>query len=545
MQMKWSLPHPALAAALMLACVGCRGEAPPAADPARPPPATTDAGAGAEVVVPDDALGRAGPVVLGLEGLREAIAETRILQQWHGGQRPPLDALSSPLVRRRVLTRALETRVVREEARKRGIVVPPDELGRALRAAAAGRRPDAAGAETAEAEAAEPLDLDLLDAQLAARYEAPAAQVRQVVTDVLVAGRFVEALLDDMDDAALQARWALEETRVRVDVVRISRVPTAREIDEVVRTRQPDIARYYRDHPRLFNTPERAVVKRIFVRSGDAPDGARARAEALRARVADGEDFEAVARAESEGPQARAGGHVGGVVRERLPEAFDTPVGELTPVREEPEGWAFYRVEGRTPAVTRPLDDQRVQREIGAALLREGDQLPHARRVAEQARALLRSAPDGDELTRLVATERLRRHLTEPFNAAGARLVPGLGLADELFPAIFALRPEAPVTAVFTVRQDYVVARLVERTEPDSARWPEARAAFRAQWRARERPHIVETWLNERLKGEPMWVDMDRLKALPADALDPDQPLNGGPGTAAPDPPRRSADASR
>src|SRR5688500_1096393 len=120
------LPH-CLAALLLL--VACREPAPPAPPPVAP----------AAPTVPVDAIGRAGPVVMTRADFRTAVEEARVFQMWRTGESPPVEALRNAMLRRRVLSKALETRVVREEAARRGLAVPPEQLAQALEAFAAGK----------------------------------------------------------------------------------------------------------------------------------------------------------------------------------------------------------------------------------------------------------------------------------------------------------------------------------------------------------------------------------------------------------------------
>jgi hypothetical protein len=154
-------------------------------------------------------------------------------------------------------------------------------------------------------------------------------------------------------------------------------------------------------------------------------------------------------------------------------------------------------------------------------LLRADDALPAAKRVAGQVAALLRQDPDGAALAALIAESRSRRATTAPFSPFGSSsaVVPGIGVAPELHAAVVALTPADPVTGVVVVRQDSVVARLVSRTGPDPATWPAARAAWGTQWRAAQRPQVVERWLDRQLADQPTWVDGERLRALPMAAL--------------------------
>ncbi len=463
--------------AFVLVALGCSSGGLPSRDagPRRTRPA--DAG--------PTALGRAGPVTLDLDALVEAVVEARVLALWRTGRTPPANALDDVRVRRRVLTKALETRLVRREAERRGLVPQAEELEGLLRAAALGRGPQPlAGAPLPD-----------LEARVVARFGAPLDRVARVARDLVEARLLAEALLDAAGEDAPRSRWLDENTRVRLDIVSVSRVPSPAEIDRALKERGPAIDAWYTANEGRFRKPERVLVSRLFV-----PD--RGEAEALRGRAAAGEDFSELARAHSKGPNARRGGRVGAVKRTQVPSAFDVEPGGLTPVHPEPGGYAFYRVERRVPASARERSDPGVRREIAATLLR----------AAQRARDLLREAPEGPALAAHLKAARARRRTTDWFNRGAHDVVPTVGLAPELFAAAFAAG--TTVTPVFTVRQSYVCARVLERQDADPGAWPAAREAFVEEWRRRERPVVIETWLSGHLKGRPTWVDMDGLERL-------------------------------
>ncbi|MCA9542817.1 MAG: peptidyl-prolyl cis-trans isomerase, partial [Myxococcales bacterium] len=237
--------------------------------------------------VPPGTLGRAGPAMLDLAGLQEAVREVQVLGRWRG--RPaPVEALDDPLVRRRILTRALENRLIRDEVARRGLTAGPAAIERALVNALAGRGPS-------HAVDAVP-DADTLEAQIAARFEAPVARVRRVAADLLGSEALAQALLDEVPEARIKADWVAAQTARDLEVWQVPRVPTAQEIDEAERTRGAEIEAWYAAHMSRFSTPARVSLHRLFLQGTDA--GTRAKLEALRARLAAGEDFEALARSE-------------------------------------------------------------------------------------------------------------------------------------------------------------------------------------------------------------------------------------------------------
>ena len=411
----------------------------------------------------DAQLGRAGPASLDTAGFFEAIAEARVLEQWRADRVPPVEALRSADLRRRVVIKALETRVVRGEVERRGLQPEPAEMTTALVNAALGR-PYSTPVTTPP-----PSDLD---ARLAAKYVSSVDRVRAVAADLLGANALAGALLAEVDDATHRARWLQESTKITLDLLFVPRVPTSREIEATVALRADDIDIWYAVHEARYSRPERARVRRLFARD-PAPTqagarAAKARVDAWARRLEDGADLDTV-MAEGDGEEAERRGNIGRVTRDQTPAAFEVEAGAQTPPIREGDGWALYHVESILPALDRPGHDRALRREIAATLLREGDSLPHAARVAQQTRSLLVARPDSPTLAGWLKTNRIKRSQTRPFHQSERTLVPGIGLAPELVTAAFALRKVGAVTAPIYVRQDYVIARLAARESPDPA----------------------------------------------------------------------------
>jgi hypothetical protein len=530
-------PHNPWLALLLLGCglaaAGCEGTADRAAPTAAPPTPTPPADA-APASTGAPIIARLGEEVLTLADLQRAVEDARVLQHWQHGQRPGLQPLSNPLLRRRIAIKSLETRLVRDEVTRRGLTPDPGTLRAALAAFAAGQP------ITGEAPAPDAVlpDDAALDASLAARYGDP-LRARSVTGDLLAARRLAAALLDDVGEDTLRSAWLREETRVRITLIRVPRVPTSREIDAAVQARKSEFPAYYERNRGLFVRPERAVVLWFQL---DVPPNAeaatrearRAETEAFRARIGAGEDFETLARAHSDHGSARRGGRIGGVSRKRMPRAFEIEPGVLSPVEAHPRGFAFFKVERRIPGTTRPLSDERVQREIAAAILREADDLPHAMSVAREVQVALRRSPHGEPLDALIRKERLRRVDPRPFSRASGAVIEGLGLAPAVFEAAFRLRAASPVTDVVRVRQDYVVARLLDRSEPDPKTWPRVRDAYRETWRNKNGPLVLDRWLTAQQRDVKSWVDGARLAALTLETLGAAAPPNA-PAEASPD----------
>lgn len=134
-----------------------------------------------------------------------------------------------------------------------------------------------------------------------------------------------------------------------------------------------ELYRYYRANLSRFDRPAEIRWREIFLSVEKHPDEAARRkaAEALLARLRKGEDFAALARAESDSPRAAGGGlwatTPGGFASKGVNEALERlPVGAVSEVIEDPRGLYIVRVESRRPAGPARFEDVQVQ--IGEVL---------------------------------------------------------------------------------------------------------------------------------------------------------------------------------
>jgi parvulin-like peptidyl-prolyl isomerase len=168
----------------------------------------------------------------------------------------------------------------------------------------------------------------------------------------------------------------------------------------VVNVPRDAIERFYRERKGELGTPEQVRLRHILVRPGAAGWAqAEARAGALLARIRGGEDFVAVARAESDDPlTSRNGGDMGWLKRGFAPGPFEEAAFALTrerplsaPVRTE-FGVHLIRLDDRREPRTPTYEESRV--EIGRRLAVEyADTL--ALRTAERIRD---TTPDARQL---------------------------------------------------------------------------------------------------------------------------------------------------
>jgi hypothetical protein len=512
---------PAVLAAFAALGAGCSSPPEPAPGSVAPPPSHAASSPAAPAVTtsrppltvpgPQEVIAREAGAALIVADLPAVVDASRALQIWRTGTRPPESALSSLDVRLQLLETALDARRIEAECARRGLSPTPADLEPLLALARAGLPPDAPTPATA------PVPLYAGDA-FTARYLVPEAGFAGVARDVLAASRLRDALLADTTADTLKQLWTDENTRVRIEVVQVGRVPSTREIDEVVRTRPMEMRAWYDANPQLFVTPTRRAVQRVVVEPAGQDPAARATArtlaEKLRAAAAAGTPFDALPK--SPGVRVTA---VRPLSRSQYPPAFDLAFGQISEVLDFRDGFAFARVDAETPGSVRPLEDTSVAREVAAAMLREFDELPQARAVAEEASRMLTSQPAAavvEQLSLRYPSVRLRALSPPAFARSAGEIVPVVGLAPALFQAAFELEPTRPVTAVLPVRQEYCVGRLVERQSARAEDWPAAEAAFTARWRSRESRNVLREWLirQRRAPGAERWVDRRRLAML-------------------------------
>lgn len=109
--------------------------------------------------------------------------------------------------------------------------------------------------------------------------------------------------------------------------------------EQNVNVTDKEIEQFRSEHPELFQRPDSVRLRQIFIRPKPNPQNAtpeqwaaaRADIEKALARVRAGENFEAVARAVSQAPDAQKGGDMGEVPAERLPPFYADAIKGMKP----------------------------------------------------------------------------------------------------------------------------------------------------------------------------------------------------------------------
>jgi parvulin-like peptidyl-prolyl isomerase len=149
--------------------------------------------------------------------------------------------------------------------------------------------------------------------------------------------------LKDGFDKALATRkvnygqWK-EELRKRTILEKL----ISAEVNSKVQVKEDEGKAYHREHKGMYAPEKRVHVAQIVVRE-------REKAEAVLKRLIRGEDFGKVAREESIGPEAAAGGDLGFVSQGFMPEEIDAAIfsqrpGEIGPVIRSPFGYHIFKI---------------------------------------------------------------------------------------------------------------------------------------------------------------------------------------------------------
>ena len=216
-------------------------------------------------------------------------------------------------LKRDLLERMIDTRLLLQEARRKRIVLDPHV------------------AETS---------LDL------ARREYPPGGLEE---ELLKKGKSVEDYLKETGSSLLLRKLLKREV--------IDRIAVSRE----------EVEKYYEEHRDQFRKPEEVRVRQIVTKTEEE-------AEKLRKMILRGASFEELARQHSLGPEAQKGGDLGYFPRGRMPPAIEEACFKLwsshvSRVAASPYGFHLFQLVDRRPA--RELTLEEAGREIERKLVDE------------------------------------------------------------------------------------------------------------------------------------------------------------------------------
>ncbi|MEW6368990.1 MAG: SurA N-terminal domain-containing protein [Acidobacteriota bacterium] len=175
--------------------------------------------------------------------------------------------------------------------------------------------------------------------------------------------------LMDLTDSELRAYFDKNRSQFDIPERRKGRylVMEIERVRQQVNVTQKDIENYYSEHYDQWKVEEEVLAQRITIKSDKrSSDEARALVVKLLDRARKGEDFAKLARENSEDEVAAGGGDMGPIQRGGLSPVeeiavFGAPEGTTTEPIETDGGWAIYKINKKTPASVRSLQEAEPQ----------------------------------------------------------------------------------------------------------------------------------------------------------------------------------------
>jgi peptidyl-prolyl cis-trans isomerase SurA len=169
--------------------------------------------------------------------------------------------------------------------------------------------------------------------------------------------------------ALKQENMTMVELRRNLERQMLMTNVTRNEVQSKITVSEEDSRRYYNAHLKDFTTSPSVTLREIMIAvpsgsSGPAEADAGAKAEAIRARVAAGENFEKLASELSDAPSRANGGLIGPLSLEDLASQVretiePLKVGEVTTALRTSTGYQLLKLESSTPRETKPFEQAR------------------------------------------------------------------------------------------------------------------------------------------------------------------------------------------
>ena len=322
-------------------------------------------------------------------------------------------------------------------------------------------------------------------------------------------------------------RRQLQEIRIAFVALGTSAASEDAEIDpeEVARTleaRASEIEELYEDAGTRYDAPEQVRARHVLI---EVPRGAeeaatlaaRARAQGARERIEAGEEFAVVAAELSEDAGSKdRGGDLGFFARGQMVPEFDAAAFALEPgglsdlVRTD-YGFHVIRVEERREALHRPLEE--VREELATELLRREVASARAHEIADR---LAAAVTEGRSLEQAARDEELTLERSGWLTWRPDGFVPGLGAAQDLLAAAFALEPGQSAPRIFDVGDKLALVQTLERKEPGDEEIENRLEETREQLLTEKRNTRAEAWINARrtelIDADALHVDLESVR---------------------------------
>jgi peptidyl-prolyl cis-trans isomerase C len=176
---------------------------------------------------------------------------------------------------------------------------------------------------------------------------------------------------EQLQQALEQGGMTLERFKQTIIESELAQTMVNEEIGAGVEVSDAEVTEFYESNTEQFANPEQVKARHILIKSpADATEEetatAREKAEAVRQRAIDGEDFATLAEEESEGPSAARGGDLGFFSKERMVPAFAEAAfamepGDISEIVTTRFGFHVIKVEDRRDPSTSPLSEVKPQ----------------------------------------------------------------------------------------------------------------------------------------------------------------------------------------
>jgi peptidyl-prolyl cis-trans isomerase C len=158
-------------------------------------------------------------------------------------------------------------------------------------------------------------------------------------------------------------QWDVTEEKIKAEIKRGTAIQELikTNVADKIEVDDKDVKKFYNENPEKFKSPEEIKTSHILIKfdpekASDAKKAAaKKKLEAVKERLAKGEDFGALAKEVSEGPSNKTGGDLGFVSRGQMVKPFEDAVfamkaGEVSDIVETQFGYHLIKVFEKRPA---------------------------------------------------------------------------------------------------------------------------------------------------------------------------------------------------